>query len=436
MDLPGTGQKFHPMTSTTRRALLTMPLGSGGAAALVAASTETSTLRTTSPAPPLVRTEPVLRPGLFQSFFMGGFECSTHWRTDGRRHDLLAATRHDVLAEQDYRQLAEHGIHTVRDGIRWHLIEAGAPGRYDWSSVLPMLRAGQAAGTQVIWDLCHYGWPDGFDVFSSAFVDRFERFAGAFARLHVAELGRAPMVCPVNEMSFLAWAGGEVGIMNPDTRQRGVELKRQLVRATIAATHAVRAVAPEARLMAIDPLIHLVPRAGEDPRPAKAYLELQFQAWDMLAGRYEPGLGGAPGLLDVIGVNYYANNQEEYGGATLAPDDPRRRPLRAMLADAYARYQRPIFLAETSTEGDGRAAWLRHVGDELRAALQLGVPVEGACLYPVLSHPGWDDDRYCPNGLLEMEVRGARRVEHTSLADELRQQQALLHTLLSERSQR
>jgi hypothetical protein len=244
------------------------------------------------------------------------------------------------------------------------------------------------------------------------------------------------MVCPVNEMSFLAWAGGEVGIMNPDTRQRGVELKRQLVRATIAATRAVREVAPEARLMAIEPLIHLVPREGEDAQPAKAYLELQFQAWDMLAGRYEPGLGGSAELLDVIGVNYYSNNQEEYGGATLALDDPRRRPLRAMLADAHARYQRPIFLAETSTEGDGRAAWLRHIGEELRAALLQGVPVEGACLYPVLSHPGWDDDRYCPNGLLEMEERNGRRVEDAPLANELRQQQALLQTLLLEASQR
>jgi hypothetical protein len=129
---------------------------------------------------------------------------------------------------------------------------------------------GKAAGTQIIWDLCHYGWPDDLDVFSAAFVDRFERYARAFAKLHLAEIGRAPMLCPINEMSFLAWAGGDVGIMNPGTRQRGVELKRQLVRATIAATQAVRQVAPEARLMAIDPLIHLVPRRArtrDRPRP-------------------------------------------------------------------------------------------------------------------------------------------------------------------------
>jgi hypothetical protein len=44
----------------------------------------------------------------------------------------------------------------------------------------------------------------------------------------------------------------------------------------------------------------------------------------------------------------------------------------------------------------------------------------------VLSHPGWDDGRYCPNGLFEMEVRDGRRVEHAPLAAELRWQQHLL----------
>ncbi len=40
----------------------------------------------------------LFRPGLFRSFFLGGFECSTQRRADGRRLDLIAATRHDQLA--------------------------------------------------------------------------------------------------------------------------------------------------------------------------------------------------------------------------------------------------------------------------------------------------------------------------------------------------
>lgn len=41
-----------------------------------------------------------------------------------------------------------------------------------------------------------------------------------------------------------------------------------------------------------------------------------------------------------------------------------------------------------------------------------GARVEGVCLYPVADHPGWDDDRLCPNGLLGHDpVRGTRTVD-------------------------
>src|SRR5215212_4828017 len=119
---------------------------------------------------------------LFQSFFIGGFECSSHRRRDRCRLDLIAATRHDVNAAADYRALARHGITTVRDGIRWHLIEQ-APGRYDWSSFLPMLHAAVDTGTQVIWDLLHWGWPDDIDIWSPAFTTGFGKFAKGVAQM-------------------------------------------------------------------------------------------------------------------------------------------------------------------------------------------------------------------------------------------------------------
>jgi hypothetical protein len=37
-------------------------------------------------------------PSFFPSFFLGGFECSTHRNIAGRRLDLIAGTRHDLLA--------------------------------------------------------------------------------------------------------------------------------------------------------------------------------------------------------------------------------------------------------------------------------------------------------------------------------------------------
>jgi len=93
-----------------------------------------------------------MRSEMFDSWFMAGFECSSHRRLDGVRLDLIRATAHDKHARSDYRQCRDLGFGTVRDGVRWHLIEK-APGQYDWPSWLPMLEAAEEVGMQVIWDL-------------------------------------------------------------------------------------------------------------------------------------------------------------------------------------------------------------------------------------------------------------------------------------------
>jgi hypothetical protein len=165
----------------------------------------------------------------------------------------------------------------------------------------------------------------------------------------------------------------------------------------------------------------------------------------MLAGRLWPQLGGDPKYLDLVGVNFYYNNQRVLGGDPITDRrDPRFRPFRAMLAEVYERYGRPVFVAETGIEGaahvtgrplyeapvpahdDARPDWLRYVGAEVRAARAAGVPVEGVCLYPVLNHLGWDDDRHCQNGLLDFPLDGAGlRGVVAPLAGELARQQAL-----------
>ena len=353
------------------------------------------------------------------SFWQGGWECSTHRRrADRRRVDVIAATGHDRLAARDYRALRRLGIRTVRDGLRWPLIET-APGRYDWSSWQTQLEAARATGTQVIWDLCHYGVPDGLDVWRPAFVDRFAAFARAAARHHRETTDAVPWWCPMNEISFWAWAGGDAGRLPPFARDRSFELKVQLARAALAAARAVRDVDPRARLLWAEPLIHVVPPAPGQAAEAEGYRQAQFQALDLLAGRLWPQIGGAEDVLDVIGLNYYPQNQWELLGEPLPPGSPRRRPLRAMLAEVAERYGCPLVIAETGTEGDDRPGWLARVAAEVEAARQSGAAVWGLCWYPVADHPGWEDDRPCPNGLLSVpDAQGRRRV-HPGLAAEL-----------------
>ena len=320
---------------------------------------------------------------LFRNPFLGGFESSSHRRGhDGARLDMLALTRHDACAAEDYRTLQALGILTVRDALRWHLIET-MPGRYEWSSLDGQLEASRRTGMQVIWDLMHYGWPDDIDIWGTGFASRFADYAAAAARHIATRTDGPPLLAPINEISFFAWAGGDVGYFNPFGHGRGLELKAQLCRAAILGMDAIRSVVPGARFVHVDPVINIVAdKRAKDMLAVEGYRTAQFQAWDMLSGAAWPQLGGRPDLLDIVGINYYHDNQWTHDGPPLDIGHPRYRPLRALLAETFDRYGRPIFVAETGIEGRARPNWLAYVCAEVRAAIALGVPVEGVLPLP------------------------------------------------------
>jgi hypothetical protein len=377
---------------------------------------------------------------LFRSFWMAGFECSCQINAAGRRLDMTAELGHDAAAARDYRRLREAGISTARDGLRWHLIDR--EGRYDWSSWIPMLEAARDEGVEVVWDLCHYGWPDDLDIFSAEFVRRFAAFAGEAARIHREHTPEAPYFSPVNEISFFAWAASR-DLIFPYAYGRDGELKRQLVRAALAAMDAVWAVDPRARMLFPEPLIHNVPPRSRPwlTGPARAQRDSQFEAWDMIAGRAAPELGGAPRYLDIVGVNFYAANQWEVpGGRKLHWDagsnDRRWVPLHRLLKEVYDRYGRPIVIAETSHYGTGRAAWLNEIAAESAQALRIGVPLEGVCLYPILDRFDWEDPTHWHNsGLWDMRRNGAGayvRELNEEYAAALREAQRLIGSVRAE----
>jgi len=360
---------------------------------------------------------------LFDGVFLGGFECSCHQLQDGRRLDLARSTRHIEFARDDYARLRDLGMTACRDGVSWVHAE-GRAGGFDFSSLLPMVRAADHHGIQVIWDLMHFGWPPDIDLFTPAFPKRFARYAGAFARWLSEHTDSRAMVAPINEISFISWAGADVRCMNPFESARGVEMKVQLVRASIEAIEAIRNVLPGARFLQPEPVINIVPHP-EHPktwRRVEADNLLQYQAWDMLCGRIWPALGGAPRYLDIVGVNYYSDNQFMLDGTTVPPTDARYRPFSRMLLDVWKRYGRPMVVSETGHEGNARAPWFRYVCEECVAALEAGCELHGVTLYPIVNTRGWGDDRRCENGLWDdADDLGARPV-HAPLAAELEQQ--------------
>jgi len=354
----------------------------------------------------------------FASFFQAGFECSSHRRRDGVRLDLIRATSHDRHVSEDYRACAELGFRTVRDGSRWHKIET-ARGRYDWSSWAPALEAAEDAGIEVIWDLFHYGSPDHVDQAGHDFAERFTEFAVAALEFRQSVTGRPALICPLNEISFMAWAV-EVGYFPPVGPNEVGWLKRQLLRTAITAAKAIRKTTPDATIVWAEPLVHIAPRTQRrsDVRPADSARNGQFHAYDCITGRESPELGGDLSLVDVVGLNFYPHNQWYHEGPTIPLGHHEYRPLGNMLTEVAERYEKPIFLSETGAEGTAKPSWLHYVCNEVRSAMDRGADVRGICWYPITAYPGCDNSRHAETGLFSSVVAdGSRHVDQALLEE-------------------
>jgi beta-glucosidase/6-phospho-beta-glucosidase/beta-galactosidase len=102
-----------------------------------------------------------------------------------------------------------------------------------------------------------------------------------------------------------------------------------------------------------------------------------------------------------------------------------------MLYDLWLRYQRPIVITETGAEASASVGWLAYISAEVRQAQSMGANILGICLYPVMDYPGWDDDRHCPCGLIEVDSDWSSRRLRSTVQRELKVQQSLfdMHSL-------
>ena len=382
-------------------------------------------------------------PGLFPTFFLSGFECSTfHWQHRGRR-DLVAETQHDRCADGDYALLRSLGIAVAREGIPWPLVERD--GHFDFSRLDPFIAAMNRHAVMPVWDLCHYGYPDDLDPLGEEFPERFARYCRAAARYVAGKTPGPAFFTPINEITFFSFCAGEWGWAAPylTGRDNRFALRLALCRAAIAGVRAIREVDPGARMVNVDPLVYVVPPEGRPDLADEARHETfedTFVAWDILAGRERPEWGGSPEVLDIVGVNCYSFGQMEYRERgphqAMGPHDERIQPLAELLQTVWDRYRRPIIIAETSGLGEGRPAWLRDVMEESLAAMARGIDLHGVCLFPAVDMPDWHKGTWLHNGICDLVPEGddLRREPYPPYVDELRRWQKFLNrvTVLDE----
>jgi beta-glucosidase/6-phospho-beta-glucosidase/beta-galactosidase len=379
------------------------------------------------------RSVPGLRDAIFPTFFMAGFECSTFIWKDRERKDYVAATGHDRHLKGDLAAAMDLGIGAIREAIRWPEVDLGE-GRYDWSSVEAVQDAATEYKITPIWDLCHYGLPEGCDPFSRECLDRFVDYCRAAAEFVTSTAEGPYFFTPINEITFFSAAASDLEWMYPFAKGREDELKRALAQMDIAGVKAIREVEPNARMVHVDPMVHAVPPLDRpdlaDEAHDEAYREA-YEAFDMLFGRLAPELGGSPEILDIVGVNVYHYSQVQLQAdkkrEILGPRDPRRKPLSELLRFAWDRYHRPIIIGETSGYQDRRAEWLRMTMEESLKALNSGVDLHGVCLYPFVDVPDWWTQKWAKIGIYDVaDKHSFARVPCDAYIEELRRWQQLL----------
>ena len=340
---------------------------------------------------------------IFNTFFMGGFECADHINRSGKRVNLLKETQHDSRCYEDYEALAALGIKTVREGICWSSVDTNS-GFYNFSNVLTRIRAAEKHGIQQIWDLIHFGYPDDLSPTHPLFCSRFEQLCHSFAVFYKENSKQKLFVVPINEISFLAWHSGDVRGTVPFAVNSGWDIKYHLCKAAIAGIKVLKKADPECTIILVEPLVKI--HAATIHENVQELNEPQFQAMDIIAGRICPELGGSEDFLEILGFNYYWNCQWSGNGESFEwPDYQQVRvPFSELLQTAYNRYKKPIILTETGHFGDRRAEWLEEITVQCALARRNGVDLRGICIYPVTDRPDWDDlTSYSQCGIFDLD---------------------------------
>lgn len=335
----------------------------------------------------------------FNSFLMGGFECADHQNAFGNRVDLYKTSGHERYLEEDYDKLNELGIKTIREGIRWSMVEK-KPYEYDWTEVERIIKVSQSKDIQVVWDICHFGFPDDLTPLHPMFASRFSHLCREFVVKYRSLVPDGHLIItPINEVSFISWLGGDVRGTSPYCVGQGWEVKYGLMKAYIEGIEQMKEVDSSVRILITEPLVSIVSNDPNNPVAAlsaeQKHFE-QFQVHDILSGAMCPELRGKPEYLDIIGVNYYYNNQwinetHDFLPWAEEPPHPLFRSLHSLIETVFIRYGRPIIIAETSHPGEDRAKWIRWITNECVSILRSELPLCGCCYYPLIDRPDWDD---------------------------------------------
>lgn len=331
----------------------------------------------------------------------------------GRRAlDLYELTGHYENWRADLDLAAASGAAMIRYGVPWYRVNP-EPETWDWSWTDEVFDHMLALGLIPIVDLMHYGCPLWLEreFANPDYPERVSRYARRFAGRYG---DRIRHYTPLNEPLINAIYCGEDGRWPPMlTGDTGfVALTKQLARGVVMTQRGIRDTVPAAVLVHVEATF----RYANSPAHAERIRFLEERSYlfyDLFFGRVgeDHQLRGYlsrngftdedfayfrdnPAEPDVLGLNYYPHMTT----VELLPGGGRRgawcgaEGLEELIRAFHARYERPIFITETSVPGPpgDRIEWLDESLEMVRRLRDEGLPVVGYTWWPLFSLVDWD----------------------------------------------
>lgn len=358
----------------------------------------------------------------------GGLECTVNRVRDNYFSQMERNGHAERL--QDIDRFASLGIKAIRYPVLWERTAPDGIESADWSWSDERLPALQQLGVTPIVGLLHHGsGPRDTSLVDPAFPDKLAEYAGAVAR-------RYPWVeyyTPVNEPLTTARFSGLAGVWYPHGSDEATFVRALLneCRATVLAMRAIRAVNPDAKLVATDDLSKTY-GTPEMQEVVGFFNERRWLGWDLLCGKVDQQhalwsylldaqaseqellwLRDNPCPPDIIGVNYYATSERwldhrperyppdrrhVYRGIphadietprALATPTPGIGPL---LMETWERYGLPIAITEAHIDAnrEDQMRWLLEIWNAARSARQQGADVRAVTVWALLGSYDWN----------------------------------------------
>lgn len=334
-----------------------------------------------------------------------------------RSMDQYELTQHYTQWKTDFDLVAETGVQAVRWGIPWYKVEP-KPGQWDWSWTDAALEyLVNVKGITPILDIMHYGTPLWMDnsFINCCYAERVAEYAYAVADRYKSLV---TYFTPLNEPMVNSEYCGLKGEWPPYLSgwDGYVKMATSLARGIVKSLRAMREAHPTLQTVQVEAMWQTDTSLPELVERAALSNERQFLSLDLTQGRIREG-HPLLGWLRLYGVSdqelaWFAENHVSYDilGVNFYPWSYRRLGTRAdgsvfswiggthgghvaaATAKAYARYNLPVMITETSAIGTigRRTDWMDDTIANMFNLRTIGVPVVGYTWFPMYTMINWN----------------------------------------------